>query len=83
MLGLFFIVSCNMLKDIGWLAENGREICKIAESSTGFLFGEDLETILSLIKSMNHLKVHRWLRKHLKCRLKNLRLTKAWIAPKH
>ena len=75
MLGLFLIVPCNMLKDIGWLAEDGREICKKAESSTDFLFGEDLEAILSLIKSMNHLKVHQWLQKHLKCRLKNLRLT--------
>ena len=59
-------------------------------SSTDFLFGKDLEAILSLINSnkfflsIGHLKVYQWSQKHLlKCPLKNLRLSRAWNAPKH
>ena len=39
-----------MLKNIRWLDYNKRENLKMVESSTDFLFSEDLESILSLIE---------------------------------
>lgn len=45
-LGLFLIVLCNMLKNIGWSDYNSIEIWELVGRSTDFLFGEDLEAIL-------------------------------------
>ena len=87
MLRPFFIFLCYMLENIGQLDHKGTEIGKMVRSSTDFLFGENLETILSflnLISSMIHLKVHQWLQEHLlKCKLKKAKLIFARDDPIH
>ena len=84
MLGPFLIVLCNMLKSIGWLDYSDT---KMAGSSTEYLFGEDLEAILSYIVSHSFdesLESTSMLQKHLlKSRLKKRKLTRVRNAPKH
>ena len=84
MLGPFLIVLYNMLKSIGgWITATQ----KLAGSSTEYLFGEDLEAILSYIVSHSFdesLESTSMLQNHLlKSRLKKRKLTRVRNAPKH
>lgn len=84
MLEPFLIVLCNMLKSIGWLDYSD---AKMAGSCAEYLFGEDLEAILSYIVSHSFdesLESTSMLQKHLlKSRLKKRKLTHVRNAPKH